>query len=200
MPDVGQALKDVKELYVKVLGTPAPQVDTPSFLAFPPGVDPLRHAVEEVELLKQLSQQVQQPPAWIPRADLFAGKGHLRGAPERSRGPPGAGEGHLSSTTCIVTGERRPPEPEALRPLNVEMPYGRFERHFPVPLGLKPEHLTARWMEGMLELRLILEPAAAKITPVDVLLTPGGVEMPIKTRKQEEEEAQPVTRSWRRPM
>ena len=169
MPDVGQALKDVKELYVKVLGTPAPQVDTPSFLAFPPGVDPLRHAVEEVELLKQLSQQVQQPPAWIPRADLFAGKDTYVVRLEIPGVPRELVKVYLSSTTCIVTGERRPPEPEALRPLNVEMPYGRFERHFPVPLGLKPEHLTARWMEGMLELRLILEPAAAKITPVDVL-------------------------------
>jgi HSP20 family protein len=132
-------------------------------------VDPLRHAVEEVELLKQLSQQVQQPPAWIPRADLFAGKDTYVVRLEIPGVPRELVNVYLSSTACIVTGERRPPEPEALRPLNVEMPYGRFERHFPVPLGLKQEQLTARWTEGMLELRLILEPAAAKITAVDVL-------------------------------
>jgi len=169
MPDVDQALKDVKELYVKVLGTPAPQVDAPSFLAFPPGVDPLRHAVEEVELLKQLSQQVQSPPAWIPRADLFAGKDSYVVRLEIPGVPREQVKVYLSSTACIVMGERRPPEPETLRPLNVELPYGRFERHLPVPVGLKPEQLTARWTEGMLELRLTLDPTAAKITPVDVL-------------------------------
>lgn len=170
MSDVNQALEDVKELYVKVLGTPAPPVDTPSFLAFPPGVDPLRHAVEEVELLKQLSHRVQQAPAWIPRADLFAGKDTYVVRLEIPGVPRDQVKVYLSSSACIVAGERRPPEPDVLRPLSVELPYGRFERHFPVPVGLKPEQLTARWMEGMLELRLALDAASTpKITPVDVL-------------------------------
>lgn len=170
MADVTQALKDVKDLYARVLGTPAPPVDAPAFLAFPPGVDPLRHAVEEVELLKQLSQQLQSPPSWFPRADLFAGKDTYLVRIEIPGVPREQVKVYLSSTECVVVGERRPPEPEALRPLNVEVPYGRFERRFPVPIGLRAEQLTARWSEGMLELRLALDPAAApKVTPVDIL-------------------------------
>ena len=169
MADVSQALKDVKELYAKVLGQPAPEVESPSFAAFPPGVDPVRHAVQEVELLKQFSQELQSLPTWIPRADLFAGRDlyvvRLE-IPGVSREQVNV---YLSGTECVVIGERRPPQPDMLRPLSLELPYGRFERRFPVPMGLRQEQLTARWSEGVLELRLALDPAPApKITPVDI--------------------------------
>jgi HSP20 family protein len=169
MADVSQALKEVKELYTKVLGEPAPQVEAPSFVAFPPGVDPVRHAVEEVALLKQLSEQMQQLPTWIPRADLFAGRDLyvLRvEVPGVSREQVKV---YLSGAECVVVGERRPPEPDVLRPLSLEAPFGRFERRFPVPMGLRPEQLTASVREGVLELRLTLDPTPApKVTSVDV--------------------------------
>lgn len=169
MPDVSQALKDVKELYTKVLGTPAPPVESSTFVPFPPGVDPLRHAVEEVEMLKQVAQQFQSLPTWIPRADLFAGRDMYVVRIEIPGVPRDEVKVYLSGTECVVVGERRPADPDVLRPLSVELPYGRFERHFPVPIGLRPEQLTARWTEGMLELRLALDPVPApKVTPVEI--------------------------------
>lgn len=167
MADVSQALKDVRELYAKVTGQPAPEVEPPSFVAFPPGVDPVRHAVEEVELLKQLSQQ--SLPTWFPRADLFAGQDVyvLRlEVPGVSREQVKV---YLSGAECIVAGERLAPEPDVLRPLSLELTYGRFERRFPVPMGLRPEQLAARFHEGVLELRLTLDPTPPpKVTPVDI--------------------------------
>jgi HSP20 family protein len=169
MTDVTQALKDVKDLYAKVVGEPAPPVAAPSFVAFPPGVDPVRHAVEEVELLKRVSQQMQTPPTWFPRADLFAGRDLYVVRLEIPGVSRDQVKVYLSGAECVVVGERQAPEPDTLRPLSLELPYGRFERRFPVPMGLRSDQLTARWSEGVLELRLALDPAQApKVTPVDI--------------------------------
>ena len=169
MAEVKQALEDVKELYQKVVGQPAPEVTVASLAGFPPGVDPVQHAVEEVQRLKQLCEQVQAVPTWIPRADLFAARdGYLIRVEI-----PGVSRDQVkvlaSTTECLVVGERRPPQPDALTPMNVELAYGRFERRFPVPLDFRPERLTARWTEGLLEIRLAMDPTSVpKVTNVEI--------------------------------
>ncbi len=173
MAEMIQALDELKLLYSKVLGHPAPELKPGSFVAFPPGVDPLRHATEEVQYLRQVIDQVAAAPlavAWVPRADTYATSDGYRIRVEI----PGVRREQLkvlvSGGECIVRGERTPLEdPVAGRPLALEGSYGPFERRFALPPNYRAEQLTARYAEGVLDLMLPLEAAAAlKETVVDV--------------------------------
>ena len=75
MNEVTRAVDEVKALYEKVIGQPAPEVPSSSFVPFPPGVDPVRHALDEVNLVKQLAARIASSPtpiSWVPLADVFA--------------------------------------------------------------------------------------------------------------------------------
>ena len=110
------------------------------------------------------------PNGKVSLADLFAGRDRYVVRLEIPGVSREEVKVYLSGTECVVVGERLAPQPDVLRPLSLELPYGRFERRFPVPMGLRQEQLTARWSEGVLELRLDLDPAPApKITPVDIV-------------------------------
>jgi HSP20 family molecular chaperone IbpA len=41
-----------------------------------------------------------------------------------------------------------------MRPITVERPWGRFERRFVLPAGSDPDQLTARYQDGVLDLRI----------------------------------------------
>ncbi|MDX1387646.1 MAG: Hsp20/alpha crystallin family protein [Acidobacteriota bacterium] len=165
MQDVNHALDEVKELYNKMLGKPAPEIDPASYLAFPPGVDPNKHVLDEVELLKRLSEQMAvapRPTAWVPRADSFSTPDGLIVRLEI----PGVARDDLkvfiSGQECVVRGELKPPAKEIeLQPLAIERPYGPFERRFMLPIGGNPERVTARYQDGILELRLVGEKLGA---------------------------------------
>ena len=61
----------------------------------------------------------------------------------------------VASGECIVRGERKLPANTAgVRPLSIERPWGPFERRFVLPVGSKPESVIARYLEGVLELRV----------------------------------------------
>jgi len=161
MQEVNRALEEVRSLYQKVLGRPAPEIAPGSFVAFPPGVDPVGHAVKEVELLKQISEQLPYPAtmqAWVPPADSYVTpdayviRAEIPGVErETLRVVLAAGE-------CIVSGERKAPEfGETLRPINVERPFGPFQRRFALPPGSDPQHVTAHYREGVLEVRVTVE-------------------------------------------
>lgn len=173
MQPVNEALDEVKELYRKILGAPAPEILPASFVSFPPGVDPLHHALQEVEELKKLSERMAfapAPTAWIPRADSFImGNDFVirLEVPEFKREELKV---FVAGSECIVRGERQPLEvtPD-IRPLNVERPRGPFERRFLLPIRCKTEKLTARCADGILELRVELEGnGAPKETKVEV--------------------------------
>jgi len=173
MAEMIQALDELKLLYSKVVGHPAPELKPESLIAFPPGVDPLRHAIEEVQFLRQLTDQVATAPtavAWVPRADTYATQDGYRIRVEI----PGVRRDQLkvllTGSECVVRGERTPLEgPDIPRPILLEGCYGSFERRFVLPPGYSPERLTARYAEGVLEVRLPLQAAAApKETVVDV--------------------------------
>lgn len=168
MHEVDQALKEVQDLYKEVLGTPAPQVDPSSYLAFPPGVDPLRHTVEEIDQLKRLSRQWAMqiaPVAWVPRADLYSAKDGLLIRLEI----PGVDRERLKVTVqggeCVVRGERKTPTGQTgLHPMNLELPFGPFERRFRLPEGSRAEGMQARYTDGVLELRLGIDDARTAAT------------------------------------
>ncbi len=63
----------------------------------------------------------------------------------------------VSVTTgeCLVRGERKRPETlVTLRPVFVELPCGPFERRFPLPIGALTKTVTARYEDGLLEIRV----------------------------------------------
>jgi len=165
MQEVTRALDEVRALYEKVLGTPAPTLDPGRFAAFPPGVDPLHHALHEVDQLKQISRQVAFAPpaaAWMPQADVFAADDALI----LHIDVPGIARDTLKVLVlggeCVVRGERKGPESaRELRPLSVERARGPFERRFALPAGSHPDKITARYTEGVLELRIVTEATGA---------------------------------------
>lgn len=158
MHDVDRALNEVKELYLKVVGQPAPGLERGSFVPFPPGVDPVRHAVDEVEQLKRFSQQAvaaPKPTAWVPPADCYATPDGLLIRLE----VPGIAREDLkvlvAGDECIVRGERnRPDHTTELRPMALERPWGPFERRFTLPRGIRPDSVEAHYTDGLLELRM----------------------------------------------
>jgi HSP20 family protein len=155
MQNIARALEEVKELYRQTLGRPAPEIDPKYYTPFPPGADPVAHALEEVRQLKRLTEAVPAPPAWIPRADTFStSEGYLVQVEI-----PGVTREDLKVFTVngelIVQGVRNPiaAAPDT-RPLSVERSWGPFERRFTLPAGSLVEGMTARYREGILELKL----------------------------------------------
>lgn len=173
MQEVNQALTEVKELYQKVLGRPAPDLRPDAFVAFPPGVDPLQHVVHEVRQLKHVTEQIARAPrpvAWAPLADCYLAKDTFVVRLE----VPGIDRKDLkvyvAGGECLVRGERQRPEWQAeLRALTVERSWGPFERRFPLPEGSVPDRVSARCEDGVLEVRIPVEAREApKEKKVDV--------------------------------
>ena len=173
MTEVAQALTEVRDLYSKFLGQPAPEIGPGWYAPFQPGIDPVRYAIQEVEELKRFLTQVGTPRvpfAWIPRADVYAGKDAVVFRVEI----PGVGRDHLkvlvAEGECIVRGERVAPKEESeLRPLGLEFPHGTFERRFALPLHANPDKLTARYADGILEVTIpILDIAPPKEMKVEI--------------------------------
>lgn len=161
MQQVNQALNEVRDLYAKLVGTPAPELQPGYYAPFPPGVDPIDHAVEEIHRLKELADEVAAipPPAtWIPRADCFASKEAWTVCLEI----PGVKREDLKVVVdggeCVVRGERKLPDKDSgLRPLALERPWGHFERRFLLPAGAHGDNLSAHYTDGVLELKLAVE-------------------------------------------
>lgn len=161
MHEVSRALDEVKDLYKEVLGRPAPEVEQGAYLAFPPGVDPIHHAMGEVQQLKQLAEQwsaMPEPVQWVPRADTFITPRDFVLRLEVPGIPRDELKVLMDGGECVITGMRPQPEPEAeLQPVNIEREWGRFERRFTLPPGSHPDKLKARYQEGILEIRVAID-------------------------------------------
>jgi HSP20 family protein len=156
MNHVENALNNVKELYQEFVGSPAPEVPPESFSPFPPKVDPIHHAIEEVERLKVLSKQVAAAPspiAWAPRADTYRSTdGHIVYLEI-----PGVAKEDLKvfvvNGECVVRGERKfVPRKKPIHPLMIERPWGLFERRFALGEGTQGANVKATCRDGILEL------------------------------------------------
>ncbi|MHC5063951.1 MAG: Hsp20/alpha crystallin family protein [Planctomycetota bacterium] len=161
MEKVSQALNEVRGLFKEVAGRPAPEIAPHAFTPFPPGADPVSYAISEVKHLKQLAEQAllaPVAPTWVPRADMFATDEALVIRVEI----PGVTREDIKVTVvggeCIVRGERKHAESAVERPLQLEHPWGPFERHFLLPAGCRANKLAARYEQGILEIRVPLDP------------------------------------------
>ena len=173
MTEVAQALNEARDLYTKFLGQPAPEIGPGWYAPFPPGIDPVRYAIQEVEELKRYLAHVRTPEtpvAWIPRADVYAGRDAIVIRVEI----PGVDHDRLkvlaADGECIVRGERMAPKQDReLRPLGLEFPLGSFERRFALPLHADTDKLKALYVDGILEITIpVLEIAAPKEMKVDI--------------------------------
>ena len=154
---IDQALEEVRALHEKVVGVPASLPEPAQCLPFPPGVDPVRFAVDEVDQLRRLVEMTgaaQPRVAWIPRADLFAAPDGVLVRMEI----PGVRREDLEVFTVgnelVVRGERRPPVDDRHRPLAVELPWGHFERRVLLPESSRGDAIDARCHDGILEIRI----------------------------------------------
>jgi HSP20 family protein len=165
MTEVAQAFNEVRDLYAKFLGQPAPEIGPGWYAPFPPGIDPVRFAIQEAEELKRYLAQMRTPElpvSWIPRADVYAKKDAMIIRIEI----PGVPHDHLkvlvAEGECIVRGERvAPKEDRELRPLGLEFPHGTFERRFALPPHADPDTLKAKCTDGILELTIPIRDVAA---------------------------------------
>jgi HSP20 family protein len=159
MQDVSTALSEVKDLYHKVVGRPAPRIEPQGYVPFPVGVDPVEFAVEEVRQMVRFASEMAAAPApvaWIPRADAFVTKDGVLIQIEI----PGVAREDVkvfsTGAEIVVRGERKPPaHASELKPLACERPWGPFERRFAVTPGTQLERISARCMNGVLEVNAI---------------------------------------------
>ena len=121
--------------------------------------------LDDVAELRRLFAEVTSPAGrvgWVPRADIYGGRDAVVIRVE----VPGVGRDHLrvvvAEGECIVRGERLAPEGDReLRPLGLEFPYGSFERRFALPAHADADTLTAKYADGVLEVRMPVRSAPA---------------------------------------
>ncbi|HXV76848.1 MAG TPA: Hsp20/alpha crystallin family protein [Candidatus Polarisedimenticolaceae bacterium] len=164
---VSRALDEVRDLYRQVVGTPAPEIQPVSYASFPPGVDPLDHALREVKQLQKISEQLKFAPrlaVWAPPADTYSGKDEFVVRVE----VPGITRDDLKvfvgAGECIVRGERKPPSNADELPMTIERSWGQFERRFVLPTGCQQDRVSARCHDGVLEIRIA---AGERTQPVE---------------------------------
>lgn len=163
MQTIEEAYGAVCKLHEQITNAPAPEIGPQMFVPFPPGIDPIAFAIEEVSHLRHMVEsgqaahaQVQPQVNWVPRACIYASDTSVQFHVEVA----GVGKEDVSVTLAsgemIVRGQRRPPSVDgALQPVMVEQTYGVFERRFPVPPWCNPEKIHAKYSQGVLEIHLI---------------------------------------------
>ncbi len=161
MQTLEQALRELEDLHQKVFGRPAPELGARPLAPFPPGVDPLKHTLHEVQRLKEIADQVAfapRPGCWVPAMDSFLIDDEFvvrLDVPGVSREDI---EVFVVDGECIVRGDRKPPHGKSpLRPLALERASGPFERRFVAPHGTDLTKIKARTVDGVLELRIPVE-------------------------------------------
>ncbi|HWM27892.1 MAG TPA: Hsp20/alpha crystallin family protein [Woeseiaceae bacterium] len=101
--------------------------------------------------------QVGRMPAWEPPVDVFEGDRELLIRAALPDVDPADLEVSLVETGLLLTGRRRlPPEATRWAIRQLEIPYGRLERHIPLPAG-QYRVASRRYANGCLEIQLAKE-------------------------------------------
>ncbi len=159
MESIEQALEEIRALHEQLTNQPAPEITPQMFQPFPPGIDPVSYAIQEVVQLRQAVQRTDEPPRdgptanWVPRASVYSGENGSKIVVEI----PGVSKKDVAVTVSggqlIVRGERMPGRVgHDLRPVVVEQSWGSFERRFSLPSWCTAETISARCTNGVLEI------------------------------------------------
>ncbi len=160
MQTIDEAYREVCKLHEQITRAPAPEIGPQGFAPFPPGIDPVGFAIEEVSQLKRMFESAQtgdsRTVTWVPRASIYASETSVRyrvEIPDVSREEVSVS---VLSGEMVVRGQRRPPVVDALlKPVMVEQAWGAFERRFPLPPWCEPDRIQARCSQGVLEIDLV---------------------------------------------
>lgn len=162
MQQLTQALDEMRGLYERVVGQPAPALQPQSFAPFPIGVDPVQLAQYEVRQVTELVDRMAgapRPGVWAPTADTFLADEEFVVRVELAGVSPEDLKVFVVGGECVVRGERKAPRADTLRRLSMERPWGTFERRFVLPFGSRLDALKARFADGVLEVRVPVDGA-----------------------------------------
>ncbi|HXF81816.1 MAG TPA: Hsp20/alpha crystallin family protein [bacterium] len=102
------------------------------------------------------------PTRFTPAMEAYYREGHLVVRAELAGVDPKSVDVSFARNTLTIKGQRTAPEVPADDRVFGEIPYGTFERTINLPEGLDPEHIKARWHEGILEISI---PVAKALQP-----------------------------------
>jgi len=92
---------------------------------------------------------------WAPRMDVFEKNGNLIVKAEIPGMKPEDIEVTLDEGDMIIRGERKAEsEVKEESYYRMERSYGSFYRRLPLPAGIKPEHISATYANGVLEITI----------------------------------------------
>jgi HSP20 family protein len=171
MPPIEQALEEIRALHEQITRSLGPDAAPQPAQPAPAGRDPVARVLQEVARLRQAverscsAKESEEPVAWVPRASIFAGEAGAKIVLEI----PGVTRQDVAITVTgselVVRGQREPSDAETgLKPIVVEQSWGAFERRFPVPAWSTPELISARCVNGLLEINLV---RGGESTPVE---------------------------------
>jgi HSP20 family protein len=96
--------------------------------------------------------------AWVPQADTLSTPDAYVIRVEASGVDRDDLKVYIQRGECVVRGQRKPPAPTAeIRAVSLERPWGPFERRFTLPPGCYPDRVTARYVQGVVEVRIANE-------------------------------------------
>ena len=114
------------------------------------------------------SRAAESSHPWWPSLESYQKDGYLHVRMDVPGVDPKDIEVSLTGNTLKVTGERKA-EQEGAKGGYREVQYGRFERTLTVPDGLDPDKISARYVNGVLELTLpVPESAETRKVPIQI--------------------------------
>ncbi len=94
---------------------------------------------------------------FVPGVDVYFQDGHCVIRADLAGVDPKAVEILVYGNTLTIRGERKAPEVPRDDVILLGIPYGRFERTVTLPEGLEMDAVKARWLDGILEIRIPVE-------------------------------------------
>jgi HSP20 family protein len=113
----------------------------------------LEHLEEQVR--RGLDPWLESPATFRPAADLFETAQGLVLRLELAGVAASDVSLTLAGHELIIRGRRQPPPPADIqRFIHLEMTFGPFTRRFALPIAVDPQRVEARYLDGILEVRL----------------------------------------------
>ena len=126
------------------------------------------HLEEQVRRsLDTLLEAYKTPASFRPAADFYETTQGLVLRLELPGVAPADVSLSLAGNELVVRGRRLPPPPEGIRRfVHLEMAFGSFERSFTLPIPVDPQRVEARYVDGVLEVRLSRKTPQTRTIPV----------------------------------
>jgi HSP20 family protein len=123
----------------------------------------LEHLEEQVR--RGLDPWLESPASFRPAADFYETAQGLVLRLELAGVAASDVSLTLAGHELVIRGRRRPPPPAGIqRFIHLEMTFGAFTRRFTLPIAVDPQRVEARYIDGVLEVRLPRrEPKTRKI-------------------------------------